>query len=223
MSNDEQQSKSELEANMKARFEQLDAQSRESQAQEASVKASYHHSSEQDTKDVRAMMEASAEKERENAKPKLDPLELIRQLAKMREEGFDEATIRAAFDEVMGELTGNFRRPMRRILKSEGMVATLSQPEINKLYTDRYKDIVDEANPTAKMILDAMEKSREASERILEYRKPSLKNYLFRAVLFVIRRPLQFAINFLSAYRTAKYRSKNGYYDENIGIGKSRR
>lgn len=199
------------EANMKARFEYLDAQTRENLAEEATVQASYHHSKEQDVKEDRAKIEASAAEER---KVKLDPLELLRQVEQMRKEGFDESTIRAAFNEVMEAQTGNFRRPIRRVLKSEGMIAMLSPQEMNKHYTNLVYPPKGEETDSAmderiRLILERMEQTKDFK---VEYKKPTIKNYIFRAILFVVRRPLQFTINFLHAYRTAKYQTKNGVY-----------
>lgn len=194
-----------------ARFEQLNAQSKKAAEEDARITASYHHSKEADRKADRAQIEASASEDRKI--PKLDPLELIRQVEKMRKDGFDEGTIRAAFNEVMEQLTGNFRRPIRRVLKSEGMIRTLSQDEVNKLYTDHYKGITQddpEVDSRVYIILDALEKSKQASNKILEYEKPTIKNYLFRGILAVVKGPLTFVINFLTAYKTAKYQSKHG-------------
>lgn len=215
MSNDDSiQKAKDLDAQMTARFQQLDAQTRESLAQEATVKASYHHSSVQDQKDSQAAIQASAEKERKGL-PRLDPLDMIREVHKMREEGFSEEVIRAAFNEVMDQQLGKPRRSMRRVVKSEGMIAMMSpgdeldyykKRELDMRHNGRFND--EELNA----ILEAIELSKQASNRIIQYEKPTIKNYIFRGLLKVFGGPLQFAINFLTAYRSAKYQTKNGVY-----------
>lgn len=193
--------KSQIEANLEKRAETQGALQREEAAVEASVKASYHHDQVAVDKAISDAVSASAEKERKAAST-LDPLELIRQVQKMRDEGFDEATIRAAFQEVMGELTGQFRRPMRRVLKSEGMSKMLSQDEMNRHYEKltygRDGETDEQMDERIKLILERIEQTKDFK---VEVKKPTLKNYLYRAAYFVLRRPLQFMIAFLTALR----------------------
>lgn len=191
-------------ADLTKRFAELDVIQQKQREEEARIKASYHDDKAAEDKAEKARVEADAEKER--AVPKLDPLELIRQLQKMREEGFDEATIRAAFSEVMGELTGSFRQPLRRVIKSEGMAKMLTQEEMNKhyaglVYPANKEESDVEMDERIRIILDRIEQTKNLK---IEVRKPTLKNYLYRAAYFVLRRPLQFLISVLSTVRNSR-------------------
>src|ERR1700722_14582930 len=72
-------------------------------------------------------------------KAHLDPYVLFKQIDALREEGVPEEVIRAAFDEFMQEHSGNFRVPMKRILKTKESLPTMSQVEINAIYEKRFK------------------------------------------------------------------------------------
>jgi len=199
MSDEELKQKSEVEANFKARIEYLNALASEASEKEAKLKASYHHSKEADIKADRAQSEASAEEERKD-KPRLDPIELIRQLEKMRKEGFDEATIRAAFSEVMDNQVGHFRLPLRRVLKSDTMTKMPTQEEINKMYTDRYKGVIDtEVNdPSLQAIVSTI---GDTEKQMVKLANPTLKQRVYRVAYFLLRPPLRFMIAFLTALR----------------------
>lgn len=116
----------------------------------------------------------------------------------MRQDGFDEATIRAAFEEVMGNSDGSFRKPLRRVLKTDSMQAMPTQAEINKMYEDRYAGVVDTevADKSVAMILERMKQTKELK---LSAQKPTLRQRLYRIAFFFLRRPLRFGIAFLKA------------------------
>ena len=71
-----------------------------------------------------------------------------------------------------------------------------TQEQINKMYEERYKGIIETAGPQAALILDAMQKSREVHAVL---KRPTLKTYLYRAAYAILKRPLRFAIAFLKA------------------------
>lgn len=192
----EEKPKENTEEALKDRFAHLNDQKLTQERGKLDLKLSYHHSKEEDNKADKARVLENAAEER---KSKLDPLELIRQLDKMREEGFDENVIRAAFDEVMAQHTGNFRRPLRRVLKSDNMTLMPTQAEINKMYEDRYKGIVDIGvnDPSIKAIVDSID--LESRKPVVV--KPTFKMYLYRVAYFILRRPLRFAIAFLKALK----------------------
>lgn len=121
------------------RFAYLKEQAKVQVEKEKSFKDSYHYKELDSIADAKAMKEsilAAAIEERKACN--IDPLEMIKQIEIMRKEGFDESTIRAAFNDVMAEQSGTFRRPLRRVLKSENMTPMPSQEEINKMYFDRH-------------------------------------------------------------------------------------
>ncbi len=178
--------KKQLEEQLKERFKHLDEQGKPALEKEQAIRKSYHHSLVEEVKTDRANVEASAAEERKAAR--LDPLELIRQLEQMRKEGFSDDIIRAAFAEVMERQTGNYRRPLKRILRSEGMIEIPAQADINKMYEDRYKGIDNETtSESVKLILDAIENS--AKMRANPVRPPiriRVASYLVRKVLAVM-------------------------------------
>lgn len=192
----------ETKVDLSDRFAYLNEQAAKMRAERDAYNAKYKDIDQgraDEAKSDRELVEAAANAERK-ASQKLDPLELIRQVQKMREEGFDEATIRAAFNEVMGELTGNFRRPMRRVLKGEGMSKMLTQEEMNRFYEKKVYGQKDgetdaEMDDRIAMISQRIEDTKDFK---VEYKKPTLKNYLYRALYAVLRRPLQFLIRLLS-------------------------
>lgn len=191
---------------LKERFQYLEEQMKQAKDRYEAFIASYHANSADLAKSANEAVSQRAEEER---RLKLDPIELIKEIEKMREEGVDEATIRAAFNEGMNEARGAFRIPLKRILKTPDSIPVPAQEDINKMYLERYKGIVDDESGNSPNIAElvagirASEEARKKIEEQMKNQKVTVKMYLYRAAYFVLRRPLQFVINFLTAYRDA--------------------
>lgn len=200
---------------LKERFQYLEEQMKAAKDRYEAFIASYHANGSDLAKVANEAVSQRAEEER---RLKLDPIELIKEIEKMREEGVDEATIRAAFNEGMNEARGAFRIPLRRILKTPESAPMPSQEDINKMYLERYKGIVEDESGNSPNIAELVagirksEETRKQLEEQLKSQKPTVKMYLYRAAYFVLRRPLQFVINFLVAYRQAKNNASNQIY-----------
>lgn len=123
---------------------------------------------------------------------RLDPLELIKQVQKMREEGLDEVTIRTAFNDVLAQLQGNSRGPARRVLNTVDSVPMPTQEEINKMYGDRYKGIETEVtDPTVKLVIERLEESERARKELANIPKLNIRA---KVKVFVVKKLLQFTI-----------------------------
>lgn len=199
----------------KERSQYLEEQKKAAKERHEAFINSYHGKAEELAK---AANEAVSQRAEEERRLKLDPIELIKEIEKMREEGVDEATIRAAFNEGMNEARGAFRIPLKRILKTPDSTPMPSQEDINKMYLERYKGIVDDESGNSPNITElvagirASEEARKKLEEQMKSQKVTVKMYLYRAAYFVLRRPLQFVINFLTAYRQAKHNASNQIY-----------
>lgn len=200
-SNDRQDN--ELETN--PRFAHLNEQAKKAAAERAEFAASYREVDAGNKEDAKAHVEAVNAEAEVQRRPKLDPLELIRQLDIMRKEGVDDGTIRAAFEEIMNERQG-IRRQSRRVVRSEGMVKMLSQDEMNRhyaglVYGKKDGETDDAMDERVKLILDRMEQTKHLK---LEVQKPTIKMYAYRVAYFLLRHPLQFAISVLTKIRKAR-------------------
>lgn len=199
---------------LKERFQYLEEQMKQAKERYEAFIKSYHHKN----SDIIAEANKVFERAEEERRVKFDPIELIKEIEKMREEGVDEATIRAAFNEGMNEARGAFRIPLKRILKTPDSTPMPSQEDINKMYLERYKGIVDDESVNSPNIAElvagirASEEARKKLEEQMKSQKVTVKMYLYRAAYFVLRRPLQFVINFLTAYRQAKHNASNQIY-----------
>lgn len=93
----------------------------------------------------------------------IDPLVLFQQVEQLRKDGVDDATIREAFAQFMEQYQNTSRRAVNSMKRHRDSQAMPSQDEINKMYEDRYKGILDESNdPMVKVVLEAMENSNKA-------------------------------------------------------------
>lgn len=183
-------------ADLKDRFKHLDEQAAKMKADHETLVKSYHHSKEDDLKADRA---GAAERAQEERKPAvLDPLELMRQVQIMREEGVSDDVIRAAFQEVMEGLSGKSTRDHRRITRTEGMTKMLTQPEINALYEDRHKKVLEMTtlHPDMNLLIQAVKDGLKAREQAA---RPTFKNYAYRVAKFFIAPILQGLIYVLNA------------------------
>lgn len=219
----------EQEKAVKERFAQLDAQAKEAARKRAEFYASYHHDRNADRKADLERVQREAEAERRRAYSDLDEDGLRKKFARTNPESVEDKAMLVALSEVIDEMNGKFRRPARRVLKSEGMRPMLTPDEVNSLYLKQVRPSTDttvsldtpiqERDATISKInaiLDLMEQKRleqEAREKLPQPKpRTTLKQYFFRSVLFVLRHPLNFAIRFMTAYRQTKYQYKNGTY-----------
>lgn len=98
-----------------------------------------------------------------DVKLSIDPIKLFDQLEQLRKEGVDEATIRTAFADYMSKHTGNSRQAKNVMKRHIGSLPMPSQADINKMYEDRYKDIVNETtSPQTVLVLEALENAKNA-------------------------------------------------------------
>lgn len=113
--------------------------------------------------------------------------ELLKQIQAMREEGVSEETIRLAFEEAVREITKTKLPARSAMLRHENATPMPSQSDINKMYEERYKGIIEDANdPHVSLILDAMQRSKEVHALI---QKPTLRQ---RARMLAYRAALSF-------------------------------
>ena len=104
--------------------------------------------------------------------PPLDPYVLFTQIEGMRKEGVSEETIRIAFNQLMEERSGNYRKAPNSMKRTKDSVPMPTQEEINKMYAGAQIDKV--VSPEMELILEELEngKARKAA-----YRPPSLRAF----------------------------------------------
>lgn len=110
--------------------------------------------------------ESYAQQEINSAKAKtvpvtlrLDPAVLLDQLFKLRQEGVDESTIKAALDQAMEAAQGEPRRAMNSMKAHRDAPKMPTQEEINQVYVNRYAHGIDDTairNDSVAAVIDAI-------------------------------------------------------------------
>lgn len=150
----------------------------------------------------------------------LDLYMLFKQIDNLREEGVPEDAIRAAFNEFMAERAGNFRVPLKRILKTADSVPMMKQEDINKMYEDAItkREYSEKSTLTEEVALLMEEIERASRNRKVKAKKPSsFKKALYTAAYLLLKGPLTFAI-----YILRKLKSSDDEDQRSSGFGSSR-
>jgi hypothetical protein len=129
---------------------------------------------------------------------RLDPIELLNQVQKMREDGVEEATIRAAFEQAIEQVQGKPRKSHNSMKAHKDAPKMPTQNEINRIYVDRYAHGIDDTdiqNETVAAIVDAMKASAEARKALPQ--KPPLR---VRVASYLVRKVLGACIMFCKAF-----------------------
>lgn len=126
-----------------------------------------------------------------DVKLRFDPVELVRQVQRLREEGMDETMIRAAFEAVLSENRGDERQAKSVMKRHLGSIPMPTQDEINKLYEDRHKNDISERADIIEILTNTHPKGL-FSQKLEESLKPSLKNRIVRYLAIRVLKGLIF-------------------------------
>lgn len=122
---------------------------------------------------------------------------MFKQIESLRQDGVSEEVIREAFNQLMSEKQGNYRK-VQLPVKNPDSTPMPTQEEINKMYEERYKDLPPdvEMSPTMKEIYDGIQLAKEANSKILKRATlfGTIKMYWYRTIYFFLSKFLSLVV-----------------------------
>jgi hypothetical protein len=147
--------------------------------------------------------ELKQEEKKETQSPKtvqnVDLYQLFKQIDSLREDGVPEDVIRTAFNEFMKESVGEFRMPMKRIIKVEGMIPMPTQDQINLLYE---KGLPQKPIDGHLAVLVGEVESAVLARKTKNF--GFFKKFLYTAAYVLLKIPVSIAIYVAGKFRTEK-------------------
>ena len=123
--------------------------------------------------------------------PELDPYLLFTQIEEMKKDGVEESVIREAFNQLMEERSGQFRKIVPTVRRKQaGLPPMISQEEINKIYTDRVTVQQESLSPSMLMLMDEVAKAKDRRIELENAKppRPTLKMYAYRLAYYGMNR-----------------------------------
>lgn len=121
-----------------------------------------------------------------SVKLRLDPIELINQVQQMRQDGVEEATVRAAFEQAIEQVQGKPRKNNNSMKAHRDAPNMPTQEEINEIYEKRYSgrdiEIIGSFGYDVTDRLQVIEDASQLSKPKLTYRA-QVKIYILKKLL----------------------------------------